>query len=263
MSRPVRRSSLRSPRPAAPNSTATVFGEWQPKSFIGRPYFDRPGNANNPNGANQKPDYNRWQYGGDLGGPIIKDKLHFFARSRGPTRSCLRTAVNFRRRDNAPPRSSRSITAPMPQSFKQRLYFGKLTFFATDGHDQRQRVRPQREQSRRLSAATRFPSTAASEQRHRRLSGRLEPSRRELAQRIPARLQHRRQRHAARSEGPEIVLAATTVGAIARSAITASSRTTIRRPGRSRTTSPSMAAITSSRPAPSSRSTNMSGSRIR
>ncbi|NWO96478.1 hypothetical protein GY976_25440, partial [Escherichia coli] len=50
-----------------------LFAEWQPKSFIGRPYFDRPGQANNPNGTIPKPDYNRWQFGADLGGPIIKD----------------------------------------------------------------------------------------------------------------------------------------------------------------------------------------------
>ena len=61
-----------------------AFGEWQPKAFIGRPYFDRPGKANNPNGTIPKPDYNRWQYGADLGGPIIKDVLHFFAAFEAP-----------------------------------------------------------------------------------------------------------------------------------------------------------------------------------
>ncbi|MDG2535347.1 TonB-dependent receptor [Sphingomonas sp. HITSZ_GF] len=106
-----------------------LFGEWQPKSFVGRPYFDRPGNANNPNGTIAKPDYNRWQFGADLGGPIIKDVLHFYGAFEGMNRTSPSTTVNF----SAPVPASiiSQYNGSYPQDFKQRLYFGKLTFFAT------------------------------------------------------------------------------------------------------------------------------------
>jgi hypothetical protein len=109
-----------------------AFGEWQPKSFIGRPYFDRPGNANNPTGANPKPDYNRWQYGADLGGPIIKDKLHFFAAFEATDQKLPSSNVNFSAADNIPGAIISQYNGSYAQSFKQRLYFGKLTWFATD-----------------------------------------------------------------------------------------------------------------------------------
>lgn len=109
-----------------------AFGEWQPKSFIGRPYFDRPGNANNPTGANPKPDYNRWQYGADLGGPIIADKLHFFAAFEATDQRLPSSNVNFSAADNIPQAIITQYNGSYAQSFKQRLYFGKLTGFVTD-----------------------------------------------------------------------------------------------------------------------------------
>jgi outer membrane receptor protein involved in Fe transport len=99
-----------------------LFAEW-------RPYFDRPGKANNPNGTIPKPDYNRWQFGADLGGPIIKDVLHFYGAFEGMNRTSPSTTVNF-----GPPIPQALISqynGSYPQDFKQRLYFGKLTFFAT------------------------------------------------------------------------------------------------------------------------------------
>ena len=106
-----------------------AFGEWQPKSFVGRPFFDRPGQVNNPTGANPKPDYNRWQFGADLGGPIIKDLLHFYFAFEGQDKVAPSTTVNF----GAPvPASIQSqYNGSYPQTFKQRLYFGKLTLFAS------------------------------------------------------------------------------------------------------------------------------------
>ena len=108
------------------------FGEWQPKSFIGRPFFDRPGNANNPTGANPKPDYNRWQYGADLGGPIIKDVLHFFAAFEGTDQKLASDAINLQTSQGVPAAVASRYNGTAPKDFSQRLYFGKLTFFATD-----------------------------------------------------------------------------------------------------------------------------------
>ena len=106
-----------------------AFIEYQPKSFVSRPFFDRPGEANNPTGANPKPNYNREQYGADIGGPIIKDLLHFYFAFEGQDKTSPSTTVNF----GAPvPTSIQSqYNGSYPQTFKQRLYFGKLTLFAT------------------------------------------------------------------------------------------------------------------------------------
>ncbi|QNP43586.1 hypothetical protein H9L15_02295 [Sphingomonas daechungensis] len=49
----------------------SAFIEFQPKAWITQPYFDKKNNV-------PKPDYNRKQYGGELGGPIIPGKLHFY-----------------------------------------------------------------------------------------------------------------------------------------------------------------------------------------
>ena len=130
-----------------------AFGEFQPKSFLGRPYFDRAGNANNPNGTNPKGDYDRKQYGADIGGPIIKNLLHFYFAFEGETETLPSTTVNLNAGadDRVPTDIAAANNGTFPKSFKQRLYFGKLTLFASRRrHDQRQRVRPQGEPARRL-----------------------------------------------------------------------------------------------------------------
>ena len=108
-----------------------AFIEWQPKSFIGRPFFDRPGQANNPTGANLKPDYDRKQYGADIGGPIIKNVLHFYFAFEGTTTRLPSGSVNLNPADNVPVALATQYNGTFPQNFKQKLYFGKLTLFAT------------------------------------------------------------------------------------------------------------------------------------
>jgi outer membrane receptor protein involved in Fe transport len=97
-----------------------VFGEFMPKKWFGSPFFDRT------NGQ-PKPDYKRYQFGADIGGPIIPGVLHFFAAYEGT-------------RQNNP--QSFTVTPPaalegfdqevVPSKFRQDLYFGKLTLFATE-----------------------------------------------------------------------------------------------------------------------------------
>jgi hypothetical protein len=101
----------------------SAFIDWQPKSFVEQPYFDKK------NGVPKK-DSERKQFGGDIGGPIIKDKLSFYFAFEGTNQK-------------QPPATFDNITTVIPQNirdqinsaisldFKQRLYFGKLTWFAT------------------------------------------------------------------------------------------------------------------------------------
>ncbi|MEA3080735.1 MAG: hypothetical protein QOD54_403, partial [Sphingomonadales bacterium] len=119
-----------------------IFGEWQPKSFISENYDDRPGHALNPTGAKAKPDFQTKYYGGNLGGPIIPGKLTFFADFEGTNKTFASTDVNVYPSDaivNALPaaaqayaRSARTqYNGSFPATFNEKLYFGKLTWFAT------------------------------------------------------------------------------------------------------------------------------------
>lgn len=112
-----------------------AFVEYMPKSWFGRPYFDRPGNANNRGFScpdeptktcyNEKPDYKRYQFGADMGGPIIPGLLHFFAAYEGTRQSNPTIVVNIP--SNLPIQAEPNVA----NDFKQDLYFGKLTLFAT------------------------------------------------------------------------------------------------------------------------------------
>lgn len=100
-----------------------AFIQFQPNSFITQPYFDKKNNV-------PKPTYNRKQFGGELGGPIIPGRLHFYVAGEG-------TIQNL-------PGITGNVTTPIPQNlaslinvthnndFKQGLYFGKLTLFGSD-----------------------------------------------------------------------------------------------------------------------------------
>ena len=56
------------------------FLEWQPKSFIHKPYCNGPFD---PIQTCPKQDYDRKQFGGELGGPIIPGKLSFYVAGEG------------------------------------------------------------------------------------------------------------------------------------------------------------------------------------
>lgn len=101
----------------------SAFIQFQPKSFVGQPYFDKKRGL-------AKPPYNRKQFGAELGGPIIPGKLTFYIAGEGTIQKL--------------PGLSGNVTVPIPQNleplinttknndFKQGLYFGKLTFYASD-----------------------------------------------------------------------------------------------------------------------------------
>ena len=118
--------------------SGSAFVQFMPKAWFGRPFFDRPGEANNRGFAcpgdptdtcyRPKPDFKRYQYGGEFGGPIIPGTLHFFGSYEG-------TKQNNPSIDVVIPDAfglDRFEEGSIATSFKQNLYFGKLTLFATE-----------------------------------------------------------------------------------------------------------------------------------
>ncbi|HEX7695530.1 MAG TPA: carboxypeptidase regulatory-like domain-containing protein [Sphingomonas sp.] len=114
-----------------------LFGEWQPKAFISRNYFDRPGKVNNATAPYAvKPNFDTKYYGANLGGPIIKDKLTFFVDFEGTKKTFASNDINVYQGSalDALPyaQTARSqYNGSFPATFDEKLYFGKLTFFAT------------------------------------------------------------------------------------------------------------------------------------
>jgi outer membrane receptor protein involved in Fe transport len=107
--------------------TGEVFGFYQDESMIEEDFFVDRDNR-------EKPDLERRQYGLSLGGPIIRDRLHFFAAYE----------VNEQTRsNNVLPGGGPALQAQVPfdvsqfagtfeAPFEEQLAFGKLTWRITD-----------------------------------------------------------------------------------------------------------------------------------
>jgi hypothetical protein len=119
-----------------------IFGEWQPKGFISENFFDRPGQVNNATHPfRSKPNLSNKYYGGDLGGPIIKDKLTFFVDFEGTKKTFGANDINvfpgvdltkLGPAEQTFIQNARSqFNGSFPATFDEKLYFGKLTYFAT------------------------------------------------------------------------------------------------------------------------------------
>lgn len=118
-----------------------IFGEWQPKAFISRNFDDRPGGRNNATAPYKpKPDFDTKYYGGNLGGPIIKDVLTFFVDFEGTKKTFGANDINvysgtltgLSPAAAAYAQSARSqYNGSFPATFDEKLYFGKLTLYAT------------------------------------------------------------------------------------------------------------------------------------
>jgi len=100
----------------------SAFYEIQNKDMIGQPYFQR---------SSPKADYDRKQYGFDIGGPIIKNKLHFYVAYEGTDQKNPSKGVSF---DSAyvPADIISANAGNFPDTFKSDLWFGKLTWFVND-----------------------------------------------------------------------------------------------------------------------------------
>ncbi|EGF91778.1 tonB dependent receptor family protein [Asticcacaulis biprosthecium C19] len=105
----------------------SAFVTYQSKDMIGQPYYQR---------ANPKSDYQNKEFGFDIGGPIIKDKLHFYVAYEGREDQRPTDAVNM-------PEASIGIPASLAnalkaedgvfeKNFKEDLFFGKLTWTPND-----------------------------------------------------------------------------------------------------------------------------------
>jgi outer membrane receptor for ferrienterochelin and colicin len=119
-----------------------IFGEWQPKGLISENFDDRPGHVNNSTRPfRPKPDFSTKYYGGDLGGPIIKDKLTFFVDFEATNKTFGSNDINvfpgvdlskLGPDEQTFIQNARSqFNGSFPATFKEKLYFGKLTYFAT------------------------------------------------------------------------------------------------------------------------------------
>ncbi len=100
----------------------SAFYEIQNKDMIGQPYFQR----NSP-----KPDYDRKQYGFDIGGPIIKNKLHFYVAYEGTDQTNPSKGVSFDE-TKVPADVVSANSGSFPDVFKSDLWFGKLSWFVND-----------------------------------------------------------------------------------------------------------------------------------
>ncbi|MEO5809695.1 MAG: TonB-dependent receptor, partial [Sphingomicrobium sp.] len=105
-----------------------LFGTYQNEHMIARDFFQKK------NGQ-QVPKLKRLQYGGDLGGPIIRDRLFFFGSYEANIQDRVTTVqpgtpapgeaalINFNPQD---------YVGTFVSPFRERLGFGKLTFLASD-----------------------------------------------------------------------------------------------------------------------------------
>ncbi len=97
-----------------------AFGFFQNKDMREKDYFEKL--ENRPKG-----DFKRKQYGGSLGGPIIKDKLNFFVSYEGNDEDRL---LNVRLGQRTPANIARfgSYEGTFASPFREDLGFAKLTF---------------------------------------------------------------------------------------------------------------------------------------
>jgi len=107
-----------------------AFIDFQPNDFIQQPFFDAQNKV-------PKPSYNRYQFGGDIGGPIIKDKLAFYFGAEGVSESLPGATglLNPTQPGHTVGYPANVVTAVQGVArvlnFHQGLYLGKLTYYAT------------------------------------------------------------------------------------------------------------------------------------
>jgi Carboxypeptidase regulatory-like domain/TonB dependent receptor-like, beta-barrel len=103
-----------------------VFAAYTDKGMMAKSVFDKRNDR-------PKPDFKRVQYGADIGGPIIQDKLFFFGAYEGNDQDRASTVVP----GIAPPGANlgfdpQDFAGNFVTPFRGDLFFGKLTFIPDD-----------------------------------------------------------------------------------------------------------------------------------
>lgn len=107
-----------------------VFGLFQDKSMVTQDQFSKDRNE-------KKPDYSRDQYGLNLGGPIVRDRLHYFLtweRNKQDRNSTVFYGTDYRfAPENVRQYLSQYETGTLTAPFDSNLYFGKLSWQPASG----------------------------------------------------------------------------------------------------------------------------------
>ncbi|HEY1878328.1 MAG TPA: carboxypeptidase regulatory-like domain-containing protein, partial [Caulobacteraceae bacterium] len=105
----------------------TVYGFFQNKDMTAEEHFAKLDGV-------PKPDYSRWQYGANVGGPIIKDKLFFFLNFEGNHENgnaLVAFSPTFAEATPLHPAFGQ-FNGTFPKPFDEKVFFGKLTWLATE-----------------------------------------------------------------------------------------------------------------------------------
>lgn len=97
-----------------------AYAYYIPQDWFGQPYFQR----NSP-----KPDFERRQYGINLGGPIVPDVLHFFIDYEATRSQYPSATINLT--DPLVPSQYLAENGSATGQFDQDNYFAKLTWYAS------------------------------------------------------------------------------------------------------------------------------------
>ncbi|MFA6220127.1 MAG: TonB-dependent receptor [Erythrobacter sp.] len=109
--------------------TKSGTNEFHGEAFVD--YTDQSLRARTPTEAandSTKIDTKDIQYGGALGGPIIKDVAHFFVSYEGKEFNSPRTITPSVRPESAFPAELQAKFGPTSQEFNENLFFGKIDF---------------------------------------------------------------------------------------------------------------------------------------
>ena len=106
--------------------TGEVFGQYRDQSFVEQDVFSR-------RRGDEQPELEVQQYGFALGGPIIRDRLHFFGTYERKEENRA-NVVNLGRQDPRFVNQFGQFIGTFAAPFEEDLFFGKLSWQPAEGH---------------------------------------------------------------------------------------------------------------------------------